>query len=395
MKCTSCQRPNNNINTFCYFCGASLKLDDLPLPPAGNRAWRVLVAILSLFLAGLIFFKMLEFLKPLVLVSGSHRDSGWFGRVFLCSPFILVAMLFVVPLIKIALRLLWGKLTDIRFLAIVSGLLIYHSVGGFLAGIRGLEALTAGRIFLLSFEVIAAFLCLFFLLVTKPFRVVFNSNKKRPLYYREVRQNAGTSSLRFYSDDGRLTFEVLITKGKQGCEVTGIDPGGAKLFFMGLSGDGPQSDKVFLYETGELLGSLHNRLETNTDAKRWIFYNKDKSLKEGDFKEYYASGKLMYEGHCQKGVPYGCFNCYDRDGRLQDQRNYLAGQLDGFSKKFYKSGDLMVRTMFKKGIADGESCFYAPAGGLYIKSIYEAGKFKRNYMGNAWHAVWSNSKALV
>lgn len=77
----------------------------------------------------------------------------------------------------------------------------------------------------------------------------------------------------------------------------------------------------------------------------------------GNFKEYYPSGKLKIVGRYLNDGPDGHFKAYSEDGKLISEFDAIKGKQNGETKWYYKNGDLHKLESFDMGVLKQRTTF--------------------------------------
>lgn len=101
----------------------------------------------------------------------------------------------------------------------------------------------------------------------------------------------------------------------------------------------------------------------------------EKGLKQGDWEEYYLTGKLKSKGAFLNGNKYGNWEYYFSTGKTEQKGVYdKTGKITGEWNWFYENGNLLRREEFRKGIEDGQLEEYAIDGALITKGEFFDGE---------------------
>ena len=69
----------------------------------------------------------------------------------------------------------------------------------------------------------------------------------------------------------------------------------------------------------------------------------------GEFIQYYKSGKINVQGFYKAETPYGAWKEYYENGKLMASYNYVSGQMNGSYKYYYDNGQLWTERIYKEG----------------------------------------------
>lgn len=83
---------------------------------------------------------------------------------------------------------------------------------------------------------------------------------------------------------------------------------------------------------------------------------------DGEFVEYYSSGKLKSKGTFKNGIVNGLRTMYHENGNKQVERNYLLGKPNGKNAEYFEDGKTKQEGQFKLGKEDGVWMFYFDNG---------------------------------
>jgi antitoxin component YwqK of YwqJK toxin-antitoxin module len=89
--------------------------------------------------------------------------------------------------------------------------------------------------------------------------------------------------------------------------------------------DGIQTTRNGYYENGQLRYAMKKK----KDGMRSQFreYEENGMLKNGEYKEYFSSGRIKGMGNFRKGVPEGNFVSFCEDGRVVAEKTFKKGRL--------------------------------------------------------------------
>ncbi len=131
--------------------------------------------------------------------------------------------------------------------------------------------------------------------------------------------------------------------------------------------------------------------------KEYFFINPETGNKQGKYKRWSNSGKLMEECYYtdgkldqmrilyfengdtqivesyQKGIFHGPYRSFYPDGQTQFVGQYLDNQMEGLWIKFYETGAVMEKTHFSKNLENGPFQEFYPGGVLKTTGTYRNG----------------------
>ncbi|KAA3651611.1 MAG: toxin-antitoxin system YwqK family antitoxin [Bacteroidetes bacterium] len=95
--------------------------------------------------------------------------------------------------------------------------------------------------------------------------------------------------------------------------------------------------------------------------------------KEGEWKSYYSSGTLRYEGQFADDKPFGVFKYYFQTGELKTVLEHLA---DGMvnAKHYYQNGEMMAEGAYKNQLKQGKWITYGANNSKVNEGNYIGGK---------------------
>lgn len=109
-------------------------------------------------------------------------------------------------------------------------------------------------------------------------------------------------------------------------------------------------------------------------------------------KDYYQSGELKVKREVKGEKEHGRTVWYYENGNIEEDLNYVDGELHGLQKYYYEDGTLKRETYYFNDIENGEFKDYYPNGKLYAKVnvikgkregvaeiFYKSGKLKQSY----------------
>lgn len=183
------------------------------------------------------------------------------------------------------------------------------------------------------------------------------------------------------SADGVKSYETLYDKKGKVEKYTYYDNSG-KVYF----------EEIF--KGGEIKSGLQyqseNEKPTETDLNRkgeiiasregitLVEGRYDKSLKTGEWKGYYFSGRPQFTENFSKGNREGIKKTFHRNGTPYETMNYRNDTLQGICESY--SGDIMTHTVFfKDGERNGPSSRFNPDGSLSARWFHEAGQSVSSY----------------
>ena len=91
---------------------------------------------------------------------------------------------------------------------------------------------------------------------------------------------------------------------------------------------------------------------------------------EGEYKEFYYSGRLFNEETFADNERQGTYTEYYPDGKVKEERRYEDGQLNGTLRKYYPSGKLKESAEYRNGARSGPRREYDAAGKLKTEWQY-------------------------
>lgn len=159
---------------------------------------------------------------------------------------------------------------------------------------------------------------------------------------------------------------------------------GTTRFFDSLSGKITVS---YWYENGKLMGE--GLIDEN-------------GFKQGEWKEYYKSGKLKALGFYKNGFRFGYWKYFYEDGNLEQEGLYIDNELPHQSWKwYYNNGKPLRIENYKNGILEGNFIEYDDSSNIVTKGEYYEGeqdgfwflnygdfKFEGNYAQGALTGEW-------
>jgi antitoxin component YwqK of YwqJK toxin-antitoxin module len=103
----------------------------------------------------------------------------------------------------------------------------------------------------------------------------------------------------------------------------------------------------------------------------WLFNNNPYN---GQFIDYYYSGKKQGEGIFRNGVLNGNRKMYYQNGKLSIERNYTDGIENGLESEFYEDGSIKQKGIFLNGKEEGVWESYYPNGHVKLQNRYKNGE---------------------
>ncbi|MBO4645429.1 MAG: toxin-antitoxin system YwqK family antitoxin [Bacteroidales bacterium] len=96
--------------------------------------------------------------------------------------------------------------------------------------------------------------------------------------------------------------------------------------------------------------------------------------KQGFWKKYDESGRLLYEGNFQNGVPVGQFKYYHTNGKLKSTTNFIQGTHKVYTVMYDESEKKAAEGIFVDQQKDSVWNYYNPKGTLIKTESYKKGK---------------------
>ena len=104
-------------------------------------------------------------------------------------------------------------------------------------------------------------------------------------------------------------------------------------------------------------------------------YTIDKNgVKQGDYEDYYKSGKLRKKGAYAGGKEDGLWEYYYENGRLWKKCTYKNGEKDGLYEAYYENSQLGEKCFYKNGKKDGPYLSYREDGRADTQYVYRNGE---------------------
>jgi antitoxin component YwqK of YwqJK toxin-antitoxin module len=98
------------------------------------------------------------------------------------------------------------------------------------------------------------------------------------------------------------------------------------------------------------------------------------SLKHGDYKAYYRSGKLSLTGSYQNGERHGTFKEYYQNAKLKQETNYINGKREGASLGFDSLGNIIQRAFYRGDVLQDSLITYYSNGVVKSAAFFVDGK---------------------
>ena len=76
-------------------------------------------------------------------------------------------------------------------------------------------------------------------------------------------------------------------------------------------------------------------------------------VNDGEFVDYYESGKVWLKGSYKNNLQDGMFIEYYEDGAVRIEEKYLNGERSGQYISYFKNGQIESKGMFKNGLEEG------------------------------------------
>lgn len=156
-----------------------------------------------------------------------------------------------------------------------------------------------------------------------------------------------------------------------------------------------------MYVNGAKQGLMKEFYRGTDQLQRITYFEKDTA--RGPFKVYYEDGKLLQEGHFEKGlledtvrtwypdgtlkditlfqngVPNGLALAYNSEGTLIKSVPFAGGRISGELKEFFETGTIKIRQFYQNGNQEGDFFEYHPNGKLKTK-----GQFSKDEAVGIW-----------
>ena len=107
---------------------------------------------------------------------------------------------------------------------------------------------------------------------------------------------------------------------------------------------------------------------------KWILLESQGQISDGLVKEYYPSGRVLYEIQYNEGKKHGLAKEYFEEGQLKSEVSYVDGKVQGFRKEYYPSGTLYESISFKDDQRDGVFSQYLENGKLAYTTLFKKGE---------------------
>lgn len=244
--------------------------------------------------------------------------------------------------------------------------------------------------------------------------ILIEEYKKGFLISREVINRSDRNGLKqglwkYFYDNGTVMMEVTYLNNKKNGFLKRYDETGTLVVIEKYINDILQTDAVELkeydirrdyYSNGQIKveGSYYNnkpdgiRREYDENGKivqGYVFYEgimiaegiiDENGKKQGEWKEYYTSGKLMAEGKYKNSQRIENWKFYHENGNLEQEGKYTSrGRPDGEWIYYHENGEIYKIENYYNGYLDGEYIEYSDTGKVIVKGQYEEG-----YETGAW-----------
>ena len=150
-------------------------------------------------------------------------------------------------------------------------------------------------------------------------------------------------------------------------------------------GDGAWNSKgeFELISGGPIIDGEYKQFYDSGKLKKTMFFKNGKM--NGDSKVYYKSGKIEREGVFKNNKEVGISKIYYNTGTLKGVSDYVNGLKNGETKLYYKSGKLKALMNFVNNDPEGLQKMFYESGGLetvvYFKNGLKNGEVKQYYEG--------------
>ena len=99
----------------------------------------------------------------------------------------------------------------------------------------------------------------------------------------------------------------------------------------------------------------------------------------GEYKEFYESGKVKSTANYADGVLSGLSLVYDTEGNLSYEIPYVNNRKEGKVRRYYPSGELMGEISYEKGKKHGLLDAYNEDGTLMAKVLFNKDEAIKGY----------------
>jgi len=116
----------------------------------------------------------------------------------------------------------------------------------------------------------------------------------------------------------------------------------------------------------------------NSNGRLILEHNYIRGMKFGIQKEWYYNGKLKSEVGIYDDKKEGIETLWDEEGKKRCEFNYINGELHGIQREWYSSGILSHEESYVKGLLEGNEKWWYESGKL---------KYEHNYVNDKLHGV--------
>ncbi|MBV6644911.1 MAG: hypothetical protein KI790_05660 [Cyclobacteriaceae bacterium] len=180
-----------------------------------------------------------------------------------------------------------------------------------------------------------------------------NGRKKAEGLFKRGIQNGGWA---YYYESGRRKSEGILEKSKKNGPWTNFYENGGEKSNGGYINDLKQGVWNYFFEDGTI--------------KAQAYYQQG----DGEYKEYYPSGKLRMAGYNKKEKSHGEWNYYYESGELQAVGQFSKGLRTGSWKHFYLNQKLLAEGRYTNGKKTGNWRYYYENGQLSSEGVLVNGE---------------------
>lgn len=170
--------------------------------------------------------------------------------------------------------------------------------------------------------------------------------------------------------------EFIFQRNSERVAVTRWGRDGA---FNVLSGRIPDGDYIEYYDSGKVEREFSVRQGT-LNGPCLVYYENGKIERRGVFRDgreegtsqlYFNTGELKGEATFSQGVKHGETRLYFRDGALKSVMTFEYGNATGSQRMYYPSGQLAAELTFAGGLKEGPIRQYYESGKLKFEATFE------------------------
>ena len=204
-------------------------------------------------------------------------------------------------------------------------------------------------------------------------RTELTDSTRTSVAYERGRRNGPFVAI--YRDNGDIAIQGKFIQGVRDSIWKSFYKNGKLKFSGDYFGDPPNGRPTgthqYFWPNGKTQKIEKYRIDTVPSNRSGFIY---KTIKTGDWKEYYSNGKIKESKTFVRNQLQGEYKLYNAKGQLIEIKRYSSGYLDGKSEVFFDNGKLKSSTNHLPDGINGPSVEYYANGKLKKEGAYEYGR---------------------